>query len=386
MASQTLVASGDNFHTAMRESNRTYIVRGIALAIIVVVHGLIINALATHMVAVTTTTPVQAILVTIVDKPRRPPLELKFPPLILLKPEPLPMAMRHVTVEIPVPAAAPQALLPTQSPDSLAAGVAVGEHGIASNVSGAASNSGDGGSNLGVAHRVQPIYPAASVRAKEQGYVVAGVLIDEHGHVSKVKVVQSSGFRRLDQSVVDALLQWTFTRHANGSPPNPTWANFAYAFHLASSNAFDLSTISLTLVPFDPVVVEQIHAAAVPMVGTPIPTPNGADALRRLIATIQALAPPYGRDFRGPLPPIQLLAKLGAVQSIHFVGIETHGLDVNEAKPPVGPDPRNPQQSQWELYKVTQQGGVSEWLIAVTRNGVIRHAQSMICPTSCPGF
>jgi hypothetical protein len=83
---------------------------------------------------------------------------------------------------------------------------------------------------------------------------------------------------------------------------------------------------------------------------------------------------------------ITLLAKLGAVQSIHFVGIETRGLDVNEAKPSVGPDPRNSQESQWELYKVTQQGGVSEWLIAVTRNGVIRNAQSMICPTSCPGF
>jgi hypothetical protein len=139
----------------MRESNRTYIARGIALAIIVVVHGTIIYTLATHMITVTTATTVQAILVTVVDKPRRPPVELKFPPLVLLRPAPSLMAMPHVAVEIPVPAAAPQALLPGQSPDSLPSGAAVGEYGIGSNVSGAASNSGDGGSNIGIAHRVQ---------------------------------------------------------------------------------------------------------------------------------------------------------------------------------------------------------------------------------------
>jgi protein TonB len=338
------------------------------------------------MLTVTTAAPVQSILVKVVDKPRRPPLELKFPPLALLKPAPPLTAMPHVAVEIPVPAAAPQALLPGQSPDSLPSGVAVGEYGTGSNVSGTASDSGEGGSSIGIAHRVQPIYPAASVRAKEQGYVLARVLIDEHGHVGKVEVVQSSGFRRLDQSLVDALRQWTFTRRANGSPPVPTWATFAYGFHLASWNVFDLATMSLTLVPFDPAVAEQIHAAAVPIVGAQIPTPNGADALRRLIARIQAVAPRYGREFKGPLPTIKVLANLGAVQSIQFLGMESRGLDVDEAKQSVDPSPRNSQESQWELYKVTQQGGVSEWLIAVTRNGVIRNAQAVTCPTSCPGF
>jgi protein TonB len=371
----------------MRESNRTYIARGIALAVIVVVHGTIIYALATHMITVTTATPVPAIQVTVVEKARRPPLELKFPPLVLLKPAPSLMATPHVDVDIPAPAAASQALLPGQSPDSMPSGVAVGEYGTGTNVPGTASNSGEGGSaNIGIAHRVQPIYPAASVRAKEQGYVVAEVLIDEHGHVSKVEVIQSSGFRRLDQSLVEALRQWTFTRRANGSPPVPTWAKFAYGFHLASWKVFDLPTMSLTLVPFDPAVAEQIHAAAVPTVGTQIPTPNGADALRRLIARIQAVAPRYGRDFTGPLPTIKVLANLGVVQSIQFLGMESRGLDVDEAKQSADPNPRNSQESQWELYKVTQQGGVSEWLIAVTRNGVIRNAQAVTCPTSCPGF
>jgi hypothetical protein len=133
-------------------------------------------------------------------------------------------------------------------------------------------------------------------------------------------------------------------------------------------------------------VAEQIRAAAVPIVGTQIPTPNGADALRRLIATIQAVAPRYDRGLWGPRPAIKLLAEWGAVQSILFLGMESRGLDVDEAKQVIDPNPRNSQESRWELYKVTQQGGVSEWLIAVTRNGVIRNAQALTCPTSCPGF
>lgn len=107
------------------------------------------------------------------------------------------------------------------------------------------------------------------------------------------------------------------------------------------------------------------------------------DSLRRLLATIQAQASRYNRDSQGPLPPIQLLAKFGAVQSIQFLGMESRGLDVNEAKELVAP---SHQDSGWELYKVTQQGGVSEWLITVTRNGVINNAQAMICATACPGF
>jgi TonB family protein len=221
---------------------------------------------------------------------------------------------------------------------------------------------------------VQPIYPTASVRAREQGEVVVGVLIDEHGHVSKVEVVQSSGFRRLDQSPVDALRQWTFTRRADGTQPVPTWTKIAYGFHLESSNVFNLP---VTLVPFDPVVAEQIHAAAVPIAGTQILTPAGANALRRLIATIQAAQPQYGHSIRGPLSPIQLLARLGSVHSIQFLGTESRGLQVNKAKQVVDRNPRKSQESQWELYKVTQRGGVSEWLIEVTQNGTIRNAQAV---------
>jgi periplasmic protein TonB len=360
----------------MRESNRTYIARGIALAVIVAVHVMTIYVLATRVLTTTLAAPVAAIVISVVDKPRRPPLELEFPPLVLLKPVPSDIVAPHVAVEVRVSAADLQALRPGLN--SLASGVDLGENGSGSDASSAKSGKGE---IIRLAHRVEPIYPPASVRAREQGYVLARVLIDERGYVSHVEVIHSSGFHRLDQSVVDALRQWTFTRHANGLPPVPTWTNISYGFHVGSS--FDRSAISLTLVPFDPALAKQIQAAVVPMIGTKLAAPSGVDSLRRLIARIQAQAPRDNRDLEGPLPPIELLAKFGAVQSIQFLGMENHGLDVNEAKELVDP---SLQDSRWELYKVTQRGGVSEWLIAVTRKGVLRNAQAMVCATSCPAF
>jgi TonB family protein len=221
----------------------------------------------------------------------------------------------------------------------------------------------------------------ASERAREQGYVVVGVYIDELGHVSKVEVVESSGFRRLDQSVVDALRQWTFAPPGSGSQPTRARTTIAWGFHLDTRPL----RLSITLIPFDAAVAEQIHAAAVPMVGTQIPSPYGADALSHLIATIRSSASRSWRDAEGPLSQMELLAKLGAVRSIQFLGIESRGLDVNDALQP-DPNRRKSQHSWWELYKVEQPGGKSEWLIDVTRHGIIRTAQAMTCVTPCQGI
>ena len=46
---------------------------------------------------------------------------------------------------------------------------------------------------------------------------------------------------------------------------------------------------------------------------------------------------------------------------------------------------RHSEESQWELYKVTQEGGTSDWLIDVSRSGQISSAQAMICITDQNG-
>ena len=359
------------------ESKRPTKTRAAALLATVLVHGLIIiwalsvNALTAGSI------PVQAIQVLLIDKPGRIRSDEKLSVLQMnwLKPNPFPLAIPYV--HIPAEPPAPQAVASEETADSNASVVA--SNGVAPMPSSGSGTSNTDSGDISVAHRVQPIYSDASVKAREQGYVVAGLLIDEQGLVRKVQVVKSSGFRRLDQSVVDALRQWTFTRKA-GVPPNRTWTTFAYGFHLATSNALDLSFGTLAILPYDPALDEQIRAAAVPVVAAQTRKQHGAAALRRLIAAIQTAAPTVGRDFQvqAPLRP-QMVIKLGAVTSIQFLGLESHGLDVNAVNQITAANSQRTEESQWELYKVTQKGGTSEWLIDVTRGGLIRTAQAMIC-------
>ena len=355
-----------------RESKRLTENRATALLATVVVHVLIIiwalslNSFPTRPISS------KAMQVLIIEKPARSRDKEKLSALRMneLKPVLLPMAIP--ALNIPVEPPPPQAVASEETSESNASIVASnGAPSISANDNGTASN--DEGDDITAAHRVQPLYSDASVRAGEQGYVVAGLLIDEHGRVRKVQVVRSSGFSRLDQSVVDALRQWTFTRK-DGASASPTWTTFTYGFHLARSLALDLSTVNLALLPYDPAFAEQIRAAAVPA-DAQTRKPHGVTSLRRLIAAIRTVAPTDGRDVQ-----VQQVIKFGAIRSIQFIGLENHGLDVNAANQISATNSQLSEESQWELYKVTQKGGISEWLIDVARNGTINTAQAMVCP------
>jgi len=318
--------------------------------------------------------PSQTIQLLAIDRPPRLHRDEKLSASQMnwVKPDPWPLAIPYV--KIPAEQPPPQAVASEETEPSTASVVA--SDGVVSTPSNGSGNSNSDSGDINVAHRVQPIYPDASVKAREQGDVVVGLLIDEHGRVNKAQVVQSSGFRRLDQSAVDALRQWRFTRTDGAATARRTWTTYRYGFHLASSNGLDLT---LALLSYDSALAEQIRAAALPTTAAEAPTPHGTAALRRLIAAIQKAAPMVGGDFIGPLPPVQLVVKLGAVISIQFLGLESHGLDVNAVNQVAPANLQHSQESQWELYKVTQKGGTSEWLIHVTRTGVISTAQAMIC-------
>jgi hypothetical protein len=83
---------------------------------------------------------------------------------------------------------------------------------------------------------------------------------------------------------------------------------------------------------------------------------------------------------------VQTVIRLGAVKSIQFLGLESHGLDVNAVNQASTANSQHSQDSQWELYEVAQTGGTSEWLIDVTRSGVISTAQAMICTPEHDGM
>jgi protein TonB len=359
----------------MRESTR----RGWVLLFTVMVHGLIIYELATRIVIVTIPTRQPPVQLTMFDKPRKVPDDIKLPAPQMTRVRSDPVSISYEPARIPAdPLPAPN-LAPELSAHADLVSAASNGIGVASATSGTAVAGGNGATRgISVLRRVQPLYPLVSARLREQGDVVVAVLIDELGHVSSAEVAQSSGFRRLDQSVVDAIRRWTFTPLGDGSRPMRARTKIAWSFRLDQSNLAP----SLTLIPFDAAVEAQIQAAAVPRDGTQLESPSGENSLRRLIARIRESAP-----WSGPKTPrtmMQLLARLGDVRSIQFLGIESHGIVVDGEEQVPNPDDRK--SHHWELYAVEQQGGKSEWLIDVTRQGVISTAQAMTCVSPCREF
>lgn len=59
-------------------------------------------------------------------------------------------------------------------------------------------------------NRVQPEYPAAAYRAREEGTVLLGVQVGADGQVAGVDVIDRSGNRELDRAAVEAVRQWRF--------------------------------------------------------------------------------------------------------------------------------------------------------------------------------
>jgi protein TonB len=76
-------------------------------------------------------------------------------------------------------------------------------------------------SELSVAcpHLNAPTYPALSKRLGEEGKLVLRVELDEKGYVNVAHVVNSSGFKRLDEAAMAAVKTWRCTPTVrNGQP------------------------------------------------------------------------------------------------------------------------------------------------------------------------
>jgi TonB family protein len=369
--------------TMMQRPKRGYTARAITLIGTVLVHALIIYVILTNATKVFTSIPTQA-TITIFSEPRRRPVDWNLPPVKLLRRSAVLPKKMLVPPTVDIPAESPlrdeYSSSPTQ-PSEVPGGVSK-EDAVVPNAPGASVGLSDRTPTIRATHRVQPSYPSASASAGEQGYVVLGVLVDERGAVSEVELVQSSGYRELDEAALHAIRQWTFAVEAKMPQANPTWTKIAFGFRAYPS---DLAGTEVTVIPFDAAVAEQIQAVASPINQQPTSKPRAAAGLRRIILSLQASKSSSVRKFEESIPPIQLLAMWGKVQSIDFLGIASHGLDMDENNHL--PETQNAHESmlmQWELYRVTQQGGVSEWLVDVNRHGVIKVAQGITCTVPCP--
>lgn len=77
-----------------------------------------------------------------------------------------------------------------------------------------------------------PRYPSLSTRLGEEGKVLFRVLVDENGKVKEVNLYQSSGFKRLDDSALEAIRNWTFTPARRGQENIATWVIVPIVFSL----------------------------------------------------------------------------------------------------------------------------------------------------------
>lgn len=79
----------------------------------------------------------------------------------------------------------------------------------------------------------QPMYPAASRRANEEGRVELMLYILADGRVGDARIAQSSGHLRLDDAARhEAMRSWRFIPQQTDGVATPSWQRFAITFRL----------------------------------------------------------------------------------------------------------------------------------------------------------
>lgn len=80
--------------------------------------------------------------------------------------------------------------------------------------------------------RVEPDYPPAAFRAREEGTVLLRVDVDSEGSPTNVSVVRRSGSRELDQAAQEAVLKWKFSPAIQGGKAVASSAEIPVDFSL----------------------------------------------------------------------------------------------------------------------------------------------------------
>ncbi len=79
----------------------------------------------------------------------------------------------------------------------------------------------------------RPRYPLESRRLREQGKVVLNVHVTRLGYVDTVRLLESSGYQRLDDAAVQAVSSWCFRPALNlEREPVDDWVKMPVSFTL----------------------------------------------------------------------------------------------------------------------------------------------------------
>jgi protein TonB len=77
-----------------------------------------------------------------------------------------------------------------------------------------------------------PAYPALSRRLGEQGRVLLRVRIEPDGTASAAEIRTSSGYERLDQAALQAVLSWRYVPGKRNGVPEAMWFLIPIQFEL----------------------------------------------------------------------------------------------------------------------------------------------------------
>ncbi len=87
-------------------------------------------------------------------------------------------------------------------------------------------------SNADYLNNPAPVYPALSQRMGEQGKVVIRVLIGKNGTALQADIQLSSGFERLDQAALRAVMSWRYVPGQRVGIAQDMWFNVPVNFSL----------------------------------------------------------------------------------------------------------------------------------------------------------
>jgi protein TonB len=77
-----------------------------------------------------------------------------------------------------------------------------------------------------------PSYPPTSKRLGEQGTVIVKAFVETNDSSSKVEILQSSGYLRLDQAATTTVRCWRYMPGKVSGVPTAMWLNLPVSFRL----------------------------------------------------------------------------------------------------------------------------------------------------------
>lgn len=83
----------------------------------------------------------------------------------------------------------------------------------------------------------EPLYPASEIRAEHTGTVLLAVYVLENGRVGDVRLEQSSGYQKLDDSALREARRWRLKPGMRNGVPVAMWKQIPITFQLQSSGS-----------------------------------------------------------------------------------------------------------------------------------------------------